>query len=1144
MRGQPFSICVFAVFMPCALATLTACTSHPTPQPVMAEQCSPISGSQPVSVSVANTASATAGAVAGTPLRILIRQRGISVIATLSSSVGSATQSTKSPVDRLGVMTFVADSHANASLTLKIRAHDSPDITGEVCISADRLDPRDAGQLRAERAFAAAGQAVQADNAQRAFDLYLAAARDFTRINTTRAAQSRHALAEIAYGNLREDDNAYVLATWALADFGTAADPGLRSALVALQARSLLESERFSADILRARVLELLRTAQALAEQARYGERELPRFDILRGFMEFQADNVPGATALFMRAAERCEKLHDWECNARARQNVAILAEEQRNYTVALQAYGDALRVLPEDLDPKLSADIWSNYGRLQGTAGLFKPSEQSHRNSIRLHAAVEDCDGTRMSLARLGTLLVQVGSIGEGHTYLTRAASLDCRELLSRAKRESASTPRADSSAQEFASEDSNDLADTPADTACLSAPAADTLSADGKLAVFNALLGLRDASKLSNNDVESARCLDAARPYAFTPRMQLRLANAEGAALLDHGKAGAAREAFQRGVTVADQAALPPTHENRSLAYLGLARSALLENRPMVARDYANRSLALGSARADVGQIVDSLQLMASSYGKSSERATAESILRTAAGLIEQVPIDDLDAEKRATWLASQHTVFADLASLFATDSPANPADVWEAFDISERGRARSLRYAANQATDVRAINSETGASDRYHELMRQISQLASGSPSAPTAAISGEALRAVGGEPEIASDPSAHADLQHRLAALDATVVEYAVAHEDMFAFVIDSESIRVTKLASRIAIATAAADLYERLRNPETAPSDVRRAAQRLAQLALWPITPYVTRPRVIFVPDDSLHTIPFAVLPWSAAEGAPLLLERAEISVMPSTLFVNHTRNKPAPRESAPRFELIGDPVFRTSDWERECAGHGLETASAQGGVDRSVTRSVTSTLPRLPGSRAEVLAIEQLAHRALPASRVHAQLGCDATPTGLRAAAESSPELLHIATHGYVDAYRPRLSALLLTPDATSRGGPGKFGLLDILNMKIASRLVVLSACDTSRGRLLPGEGVLGPAQAFLQAGAASVVASYWRIADDATAPFMQVFYKYLLVEHLAAAAALRQTQLDFAHAGTSRDWAAFTLYGWPDTTL
>jgi CHAT domain-containing protein len=270
----------------------------------------------------------------------------------------------------------------------------------------------------------------------------------------------------------------------------------------------------------------------------------------------------------------------------------------------------------------------------------------------------------------------------------------------------------------------------------------------------------------------------------------------------------------------------------------------------------------------------------------------------------------------------------------------------------------------------------------------------------------------------------------------------------------------------------------------------------------------------------------------------------LVVERAEMSIMPSTLFVTRAGANHAGFEGKPRLELIGDPVFRAADWQRECRdSHGI---GAFGEVDaeRVVMRSMNGSLPRLPGSRKEVAAIAELAHRYSPGSHVEEHLGCAATPRALRDAAATGPTLLHIATHGYVDAYRPRLSALALTPDEDSNGVTATFGLLDILQMKIDSRLVVLSACDTSRGRLLPGEGVLGPAQAFLQAGAASVLASSWRIADDATAPFMRTFYRYLLVERMTAAAALRQTQLEYARTGRSHEWAAFTLFGWPDTSL
>jgi len=48
----------------------------------------------------------------------------------------------------------------------------------------------------------------------------------------------------------------------------------------------------------------------------------------------------------------------------------------------------------------------------------------------------------------------------------------------------------------------------------------------------------------------------------------------------------------------------------------------------------------------------------------------------------------------------------------------------------------------------------------------------------------------------------------------------------------------------------------------------------------------------------------------------------------------------------------------------------------------------------------------------------------------------------------------------------------------------------------------------------------------------------------MQRFYRYLLVDRLSASAALRKTQLESAASGKTYEWAAFSLYGWPDSSI
>jgi len=96
--------------------------------------------------------------------------------------------------------------------------------------------------------------------------------------------------------------------------------------------------------------------------------------------------------------------------------------------------------------------------------------------------------------------------------------------------------------------------------------------------------------------------------------------------------------------------------------------------------------------------------------------------------------------------------------------------------------------------------------------------------------------------------------------------------------------------------------------------------------------------------------------------------------------------------------------------------------------------------------------------------------------------------------------------------------------------------------LATLSACDTERGKLVPGEGVQAFSRALLSAGSKATLTTLWRVPDQPTAEFMKQFYYLLLKEHESKAEALRLTKLKFLHSGTElshpRYWAAFVLNG------
>ena len=94
------------------------------------------------------------------------------------------------------------------------------------------------------------------------------------------------------------------------------------------------------------------------------------------------------------------------------------------------------------------------------------------------------------------------------------------------------------------------------------------------------------------------------------------------------------------------------------------------------------------------------------------------------------------------------------------------------------------------------------------------------------------------------------------------------------------------------------------------------------------------------------------------------------------------------------------------------------------------------------------------------------------------------------------------------------------------------------TQLVVLSACDTGRGAVKPGQGVYGLRRAFMVAGAETVVMSLWRVDDETTRTLMEAYYTHLLAGQGRAAAlreamrSLRATQ-PHPHA-----WAPFIVLG------
>jgi CHAT domain-containing protein len=194
---------------------------------------------------------------------------------------------------------------------------------------------------------------------------------------------------------------------------------------------------------------------------------------------------------------------------------------------------------------------------------------------------------------------------------------------------------------------------------------------------------------------------------------------------------------------------------------------------------------------------------------------------------------------------------------------------------------------------------------------------------------------------------------------------------------------------------------------------------------------------------------------------------------------------------------------------------------------------RSAARRGYSFAP-LPGTRTEVQSIAELFPK-----QAAVYVGDHATEERAKAIGKEV-RYIHFATHGFLDERVPLNSALALTIPGSPADGQDN-GLLQAWEifegLRIDADLVVLSACETALGKEMGGEGLVGLTRAFQYAGAHSIVASLWSVADESTPELMKRFYGYLKAGRTKDEA-LRAAQIDALRTSHPFHWAAFQLIG------
>src|SRR5262249_23275751 len=106
--------------------------------------------------------------------------------------------------------------------------------------------------------------------------------------------------------------------------------------------------------------------------------------------------------------------------------------------------------------------------------------------------------------------------------------------------------------------------------------------------------------------------------------------------------------------------------------------------------------------------------------------------------------------------------------------------------------------------------------------------------------------------------------------------------------------------------------------------------------------------------------------------------------------------------------------------------------------------------------------------------------------------------------VLHFATHGILDTTSPMYSHLVLSQQADHSEEDGLLEAWEVMDLDLNADVVVLAACETARGRVSAGEGLIGMSWAFFVAGSPTTVASQWKVESTSTTQLMLEFHRNL----------------------------------------
>jgi CHAT domain-containing protein/Tfp pilus assembly protein PilF len=636
-------------------------------------------------------------------------------------------------------------------------------------------------------------------------------------------------------------------------------------------------------------------------------------------------------------------------------------------------------------------------------------------------------------------------------------------------------------------------------------------------------------------------------------------------------------------------------------ALKNMGMAYTALGDNQKAI--DCYNQSLQLSLSSNDRNLESVTRYLMARQQYSQNNLIEARSNIETALEIAESLRTKVISPELRASYFSSAQQYYDLYIDLLMRLDQLSPDQGYQelALNASERARARTLlEMLAETRADIRqgvepsllerelslkrALDAKTERQSRLLSLNGNQKELELIEKEIKQLLVEDQQIKALIKEksPRYAAltqpRPLTLKEIQQKIVDPDTLLLEYALGEEHSYLWAVTQNSITAFQLPKRAEIEKAAQRVYDLLsvdNRQKRKPSakfyrDYNDAVSALSRIVLEPVAAHLQKQRLLIVTHGALSYIPFAVLPSPEICKPPALpagqysnpqplITRHEIIYLPSASILAVLRQESAGRKpGAKAVAVIADPVFDKRDVrvratmkekKKAVAGKNEQEDKADLHLDNisqiAFKRSVSEVglgngkeLQRLPFSGQEARAIFSLSQHAGAMSALDFEANLETATS----AEMKQYRIVHFATHSILNNEHPELSGLVLSL-VDKQGNPqnGFLRLYNIYNLNLEADLVVLSACQTALGKQIKGEGLMGVTRGFMYAGAARVVASLWKVDDEATAELMKRFYTEMMKEGHRPTEALRAAQLWMQKQERWQSpyyWAGFILQG------